>query len=558
MKKTLMLILATACVSYASHNAKPYRIFVHAFSTPNNPLALKTEKELRRMLKNRKNFHVRRKQMDGYYVVVVETVSDEATMRKVFRQIKSRPGHKDIYVLPASKADPVKPVMKPYKTPYVEPRVSKPVKPKIPSKNYLSLKSAIHSVLSTNPNLKQRIYAYMETGKELDVAHRRYYPTLDLRASAGIGRDRIDMDKWKDSVEKSVELRLVQNLYDGGATVNNKEQSINQMTNASFLVLETADRTSLAMVDAYLNVIKERTLLKLAGENMSHISKIYSRIRERSDSGFGRKSEKQQAASRLSLAKSNYISQQNAYFDSLTTFKKLSGIYPQDRELMMPKFIYELPSSPEEVERIAFKCNPSLRAQRSNINLAHNILQSDSSNFLPKLDLEAFAKWKNTYNYAYDHQRHDSYGALLRFQYNLYNGGIDKAKKEQHRVLVQKEQEVLNTLKNDLRESLNFSWQSYILNSKKMAFVAEHAKYSKKTLQSYKEEFNIGRRELINVLDAENEYFNAQKEIIVTRKDLLYSKYRLLDNMGLITDSFKAGFGQDYIKDACSIVKADF
>ncbi len=408
----------------------------------------------------------------------------------------------------------------------------------------------------------------METGKDLDIAQRAYYPTLDLTASIGVDRDKMrtkdSKSDWENGFNKNAELRLIQNIYNGGATSNTKEQAISRMENASYLVLETADRTALKTVDAYLNVIKEKALLDLSAENVNTLESLYSKIKQRADSGYGRRSEKQQAGSRLTLAQTNFIAQQNAYTDSLSTFQKLTGKMVNAEQLSYPSFSYTLPQNVTKLEEISMKCNPAIRAQKANVSLAKNLFDGTNAAFLPKLNLEAFAnikendkldKFAKIRKFGDYDQRIDSYGALLRFNYNLFNGGIDMAKREKTQVAIQKEQEILDGLKDDLRESLKYSWHSYILNQKKMGYVKDHASFSKETLDSYKQEFSIGKRELINVLDAENEYYNARKEIISIQKDLLYAKYRMLDNMGLIADSFKSEFGKKYIKNACSIKK---
>ena len=111
----------------------------------------------------------------------------------------------------------------------------------------------------------------------------------------------------------------------------------------------------------------------------------------------------------------------------------------------------------------------------------------------------------------------------------------------------------MENVKRDLSESLKFSWQTYVLNQKKIEYLERHVEYSKNTLDSYRDEFRIGRRDLINLLDAESEYNNALTEMVNSSNALLYAKYRLLDNMGMITDSFEPGFAKRYIQGACSI-----
>ncbi|WXG60625.1 hypothetical protein VB002_03200 [Campylobacter concisus] len=70
---------------------------------------------------------------------------------------------------------------------------------------------------------------------------------------------------------------------------------------------------------------------------------------------------------------------------------------------------------------------------------------------------------------------------------------------------------------------------------------------------AYQDEFRIGCRDLINLLDAENEYNTALKRSLQLRLHYLMQNYRLLDNMGMVSDSFEPGFAKRYIQGACSI-----
>lgn len=571
IKKVIISSLVAASIAYA----QPYKIFVESFGDPNNPLIESTYSEVVNAMKGYKDLRVVKRPSGKYFVVVVETITDENSFNDIYSKIKSMPGHQDAFWLPApellSQKDglnnnntaikeqtPIVEEVEPGEVRKVDTQSAMISKSENPGKS-MSLPQTIELLLDTNPAIQQRVYSYMEVGKDLDISNRAFYPTLDLSASIGMGRDKANIGSrdggtgWYNSVTKQAELRFVQKLYDGGMSSSNIDQQKARMRNASYLVIQGADRTSLLAIDAYLNVIKEKALLDLSAENIVTLEDIYDRIKERTDKGYGRLSQKQQAASRLTLAQSNFIAQQNAYDDSLSSFQRLTGAVVDAEQLSYPEFIYTLPSDINSIEQQAMMCNPAIRAEEANVELAKSILKGSNSEFLPKLNLEAFASWQDKRNYAYNNQRIDSYGALLRLNYNFFNKGIDMITKEKRQVVIQKEEEVLKGKKDELRESLQFSWQSYVLNNKKLGYVSDHARFSKETLDSYREEFKIGRRDLISVLDAENEYYNARKELISVEKDILYSKYRLLDNMGILTDSFKPGFGQSYIKDACSL-----
>ena len=415
------------------------------------------------------------------------------------------------------------------------------------------LSETIKKMLTNNPKLQESIYNYMRVGKDLEIADHGYYPTLDLLASYGYEKVRSSStnDAYHSGMRKEAQLTLTQNIYNGNATQSRIFQERSRLDAAAYSVAEQADRLSLQMTSAYLTVIKEKMLLDLAQENVSTHEEIYAQIKDRTESGFGRVSEQRQAGSRLTLAQSNLVAQENNYNDALNTFEKLAGFKVDAGQLTIPNLLVGLPQSEATIKEKAFTCNPSLLVQKANIALAQHLQEGAKAPFRPTLDFEAYARVGD--DIAAVDGRNDSYAALLKLRYNLYNKGIDSLSKEKSDLLVQKEKEALETLKRDLNESLRFSWQSYVLNQKKLGFLEEHKNFSKETLEAYKEEFKIGRRDLINLLDAEGEYYSARREIVTTENDLLYAKYRLLDNMGLLSDSFEPGFSKRYIQGACSI-----
>jgi outer membrane protein OmpA-like peptidoglycan-associated protein len=60
--------------------------------------------------------------------------------------------------------------------------------------------------------------------------------------------------------------------------------------------------------------------------------------------------------------------------------------------------------------------------------------------------------------------------------------------------------------------------------------------FTKAALKSYQEEFKLGKRNLINILDAENEYQNARSNLARTKYDLLLAKYRVLYSQGTLVE----------------------
>lgn len=421
--------------------------------------------------------------------------------------------------------------------------------------NTLTLESVVKSILSENPNIKQAEFTYLQVGKDLNIAKNAYYPTLDASGYVGYEKKRLDdgvSTRTGDGRISGANLTLTENLYNGGADKHRINSQSARLDSTAYTLAQTADRLVLQAVNAYLELIKTKKILDIEADSVKSHEQIYNQIKDRAQAGFGVASEERQAGSRYTLAQSNLIAAENNYEDAISTFEKLYGRRVAAADLVMPEFGLALPNSEKEVYDKAMLCNPSLLVQRANIAMAESVVKEKDAPFRPKLDLEVSGNYEHT-NVLYDNYEEATFDTLLRLRYNLYNKGVDKLEKEKSQLATSAEQQTLDVLTRDLTESLKFSWQNYTLAQKKMAYLNEHVEFAKATLDSYQDEFRIGRRDLINLLDAENEYNTALKEVINTETALLYAKYRLLDNMGMISDSFEPGFAKKYIQGACSI-----
>lgn len=570
MKKVILSAVASSMLVAAD---LPYNIFVGSYSNPSDsdikPLVQKLQNGL-----DGKNYSESIRVLDRasgkYHVVVIETQPMSNAMAKsILKDVKSIKA--DAYMLVnkdgvssdftahnhsndmGENSAEVSVAME--DMPETNNNVQAPM---VAETKIVTLNDAIKRLLAENPSFQERVYNYMKVGKDTAIADAAYYPVLDVTGSYGTEhrRQRSAQGNRDGSGEVGqIGIVLTGNIYNGGADANRIDQENARLNSAAYDVAQQADRLSLKMVEAYLEVIRNKQLFDIAVESVKSHENIYDQIKSRTDSGFGRASEEKQAGSRLSLAQTNMLSQQNDYEASLATFNKLYGEIVQPSNLTTPVFGLDLPSTEEEVYNIAMRCNPSVLLQDSNIKIAEFGFEGTSAAFKPKVDFEASASYGEDDVFG-SRTKDERYAALLKLRYNLYNKGADKLTREKAQVNIQSEQQIMDTVKRDLVESLKFSWQTYTLTQKKMDYINNHLEYAQSTLSTYADEFRIGRRDLINLLDAETEYYNAVKEKINAEHDLLFSKYRLLDNMGVLADSFESGFSKKYIQGVCTLSQA--
>jgi adhesin transport system outer membrane protein len=157
------------------------------------------------------------------------------------------------------------------------------------------------------------------------------------------------------------------------------------------------------------------------------------------------------------------------------------------------------------------------------------------------------------YNDAYDRKDNgyenadDRLRAYITLNWNLYRGGADKAALQKTRSNIHKEVEIQRDLKRQTIEGLELSWSAYELIALQLEQLYEYSSHSEETLDSYKSEYEMGRRTLLDLLAAQNDLVNSRSQIINAEFDRLFAQYRVLDAMGLLVSTI-AGDTPEYLK----------
>ena len=121
---------------------------------------------------------------------------------------------------------------------------------------------------------------------------------------------------------------------------------------------------------------------------------------------------------------------------------------------------------------------------------------------------------------------------MLRLRYNLYSGGRDSARKAQTAHLLNESREVRNQTYRQVVESLRLSWAAYQATKSQLSVLRDYVKATTATRAAYGKQFNIGKRTLVDLLNIENELYNARRQVVNAHYDNLLAQYRILAGMG--------------------------
>jgi len=401
----------------------------------------------------------------------------------------------------------------------------------------LTLQEAVQHVTSTNPIILESIENYRATAYDKDMAFAGYLPSVDLIGR--YGNEETTTAAFKDRSLKRYdrEIKVTENLFNGFGTVEDVKKQEARIEAAKMSVMEKANQLSLQTTEAYLGLLKQYEILKLAEANLKKHEEIHQKIKERTESGFGTKSEIDQSSGRVALATSNMIIQRSNYRDALTKFKRLYGDDIAPESLVKPATASEASNFDAALDE-ANANYPSLLVQTRNIEAAEHNVEVATKEFYPRVDVEL--RYAHNDNVGGQIGADDTRSALIIASYNLYAGGYYQANRDKQKVNILKEKQSINDIKLRVRENLDYAWTAYEELKKQMPYLKEHRDYTVSTLESYAKEFELGRRTLLDMLNTENERFSAEKEVVNNEYDLLFAQYRIIEATGKLAQQLEA------------------
>lgn len=400
------------------------------------------------------------------------------------------------------------------------------------SASALSLDEGMDEVLSTNPVVIERLNNYRATLEDIRGAEAGYLPSLDWVSSVGWEKTKSPATAFQGKTYNIYEhsLQMTENLFNGFGTTKMVEYHKARLLAAANHFIEKANDTALNYTQAYINVLKARQLMTIAQENITFNEDIHTKVSKLFDAGLTTRSEVEKSDTSLSLARSNLIVAKNNLADAMFSLQRFMGRPVSADELQPIVFSPTLPTTAETMLAYTLAHNPSMMVSTYNVKAACILHEQRKSNFYPKVDAIVRQSYNN--NVSGLEGNDDRFRAALTLSYNLYKGGADEAAVQQELSHIHQEQQTKHQKERELIEQGELSWSAYTYVGQQLEQLKKYKSTSEKTLELYKKEYDLGRRTLLDLLVAQNDYIAAKQQIVKAEHDLLFSKYRILDSMG--------------------------
>ncbi len=398
------------------------------------------------------------------------------------------------------------------------------------------LRQAIVEAVNTNPEVQKRWHAFLAAEEGRGVARGRYYPEVDLRLSAA--RQWQDSDAGRfDRDPLSATLTLNQMLYDGFFTRSDVRRLGHARLVRYYELLEAAETAALEAVRAYADVERYRELAFLAEENYRAHQTLYEQVEELTRTGVGRGVDLEQATGRLALAESNLLTEVANLHDVKARFLRVVGRMPMDEFVDLIGVLPggSLPETAHAAQVQALAANPALFAAVENILSAQQQVNVGRSYYHPRLDFQIRQSRDNALSSVFQTGEGDWVNdttAGLVLSLNLFRGFADQSRIGQFVEETNVAKDELEIVCRNVRQDVTIAFHDVQVLGARLEYLDQHQLSSDRVRTAYRQQFNIGQRTLLDLLDSENEFFVARRAFVDGQFDREISVARTLAGLG--------------------------
>ena len=395
----------------------------------------------------------------------------------------------------------------------------------------IELKNAVETAMQTHPEINQAAENRTAIEFEREQAQGLFLPRISVEGSVGIRRLENATRRSlgianKELYPMEAGLRLEQVLFDGGSRSSEVKRQAARTDGAAFRVEERAQFVALQVSRQYLDYMLQQRIVAASEDNIGFHDRLVGDLREGVTKGSISIADQQQAEERQSAARARLTEANQDMVNTAASFRTLTGLDLIDGATLPPSLGESIPASLEESIERARNQNPRVREAQADLDAARAMVRKAKADTVPTLSLEGNARIGDDID-GFRGETNDVQGGLV-LRWDIFNGGIKRAKIQEMYRRERETQYRLDQMAREAEEDGRVAWNAWDSQGKLVKELDAQSKVSDDLLRSYRAQFNVGRRSLLDVLDAQNTRYNVQVRAETARFAQFFAEFKLL------------------------------
>ncbi len=398
-----------------------------------------------------------------------------------------------------------------------------------------TLTEAFAYAYNNNPQLLAQRAALRATDEQVPQALSNWRPTVTFTGQAGYTRGGFEQPNpttgastptlFSSFTSKSLDLRVNQPIYRGGRTEAQTRQAINvvQSTRAQTLAVETSVFQLVAK--AYLDVVRDETLVEVARNNEQVLRKQLEATRDRFRVGEVTRTDVAQAESSLAQATAQRINVEGQLEVSRADYTRQVG-HPPGR-LMLPRERPVLPATREEALSLAANDNPSvIQASFSELAARDNV-DVVKGQLLPQISIVGDLNRNFAPSFTLHNAREDSASVTAQLVMPLYENGSIYSQTRAAQQTVGQRRSLVDDARRQAVQTATQNWETLQAARAAIASFGTAVRAAQIALEGTQQEALVGSRTVLDVLIAEQQLFTTQSQLVTAQHDAALAEYNV-------------------------------
>lgn len=393
--------------------------------------------------------------------------------------------------------------------------------------------AAIMAAIARHPVLARETSQAAAARAEMKAARAALYPRLTASADAdyviarrfGANTPNVT-ESLRPDEQVNVGLTASQLLFDGGAAFA-RIRSAKALARASERTIDARiNDLALSALSAYHDVAVHQAILALGADYIRNHETLLANVKERERLGAGSRADVLRAQARLAAARSRIAgiveSARIADLRYAEFFKAAPGTlqFPDHESLSV--------ATREEAAALAIRNNPTLAAASARTQSARADTSAAKARRLPELRASVSGASFDVLNGAEDYDVR----AGVNMTYDLYAGGARGAEIARARNAAERESAEEDRVRQEVERDAAIAFERRDSAKARLSALAAALVANAEARALVAERFRLARGDLIDVIQAENDWFEAGVAYLAGLADRDMASYELMEFTG--------------------------
>lgn len=397
----------------------------------------------------------------------------------------------------------------------------------------MSLNDVLRRTYETNPSLKAARAGLDAAREALPQAQAGWKPVVEAEGSVSRTELDSDPDMGNDgATPKEASVSVVQPVFRGGRTVAGIRSANNAIRAAEFGTLTVAQDVLLAAAQAYLDVIRDSAVLELRESDRDVVARQLKASQNRFEVGEVTKTDVSQSQARLARAESELISARGNLRVARAVFSEIVGEVPDGLE-KKPAVTLPLPATLDEALAMAEKNNPDIQVARYGYRSADDDADSVFGELLPEVN--AFGSFGTEWDSVSGLTDRESAATVgLRASVPLYEAGTIRSRLRQAQHTARQRLREVEGARRGAAGRIVAAWETLEAARAEITSRRAQVEASRLARDGVRQEADVGERTIIDALDADQEYLDAQVALVAAERNEIVAQFELAAALGLL------------------------